>query len=98
VDREAVAAGHEQIDRHVEAWQRGDLSVAEAEDRVMRRNHPALHERMLPERNRAWVARIDAMLGEPGTVFVLVGGAHLVGDTSIQACLAGSGLRAVRLR
>jgi hypothetical protein len=75
----------------------GDLSVAETEDRAMRRNHPALHERMLPERNRVRVSRIEAMLGEPGTVFVLVGGAHLVGEATIRACLAGSGLRTVRL-
>jgi uncharacterized protein YbaP (TraB family) len=95
---ERVTAGPEQVDRHAEAWRRGDLSVAEVEDRVMRRDHAALHERMLAERNRAWVPRIEAMLGEPGTAFVLVGGAHLVGEASVQACLARRGLDAVRLR
>jgi uncharacterized protein len=92
-----VAAGPAQVDRHVEAWQRGDLSVAESEDRTMRERYPALHERMLVDRNRRWVPRIEAMLTEPGTAFVLVGGLHLVGDTSIQACLAPGGLQPRRL-
>jgi hypothetical protein len=95
---ERVMAGPEQVDRHVEAWRRGDLSVVEVEDRVMRRDHAALHERMLAERNRAWVSRIEAMLSEPGAAFVLVGGAHLVGETSVQAFLARGGLQAVRVR
>jgi uncharacterized protein YbaP (TraB family) len=37
------------------------------------------------------------MLGERGTVFVLVGGAHLVGDDSILALLADVGLGARRV-
>jgi uncharacterized protein YbaP (TraB family) len=64
----------------------------------MRRDYPALHERMLVDRNRGWVPRIEAMLSEPGTAFVLVGGLHLVGEASIQACLATADLRAVQLR
>ena len=95
---ERVAAGHGPVDRHVEAWQRGDLSVTEAEDRAMRRDHPALHQRFLVDRNRAWVPRIEAMLGEPGAAFVLVGGLHLAGEASVPACLAAAGLPVTRLR
>lgn len=95
---ERVAAGSDQVDRHVEAWRRGDLSEAEAEDRATRRHYPALHERLLVDRNRAWVPRIDAMLGEPGAAFVAVGALHLVGEASVPACLAAAGLPAVRLQ
>ena len=95
---ERVTTGHGQVDRHLEAWRQGDLSVGEAEERAMCRDYPALHERMLAERNRAWVPRIEAMLGAPGTAFVLVGAAHLVGMASVLAYLARSGLRAMRLR
>ena len=53
---------------------------------------------LLVGRNRAWVPRIEAMLGEPGAAFVLVGDLHLVGEASVPACLAAAGLPAVRLR
>jgi uncharacterized protein YbaP (TraB family) len=95
---ERVAAGPGPVARHVEAWRRGDLSVTEAEDRAMRRDHPVLHQRFLVDRNRTWVPRIEAMLGEPGDAFVLVGGLHLVGEASVPACLAAAGLPAVRLQ
>jgi uncharacterized protein len=95
---EQVAAGPGPVDRHVEAWQRGDLSVTEAEDRAMRRAHPALHQRLLVDRNRAWVPRVESMLGEPGAAFVLVGGLHLVGEASVPACLAAAGLTVTRRR
>lgn len=51
----------------VQAWIRGDLGFAEEQDLPMRLAHPALHERMLVERNRAWTPRIEAMLAEPAT-------------------------------
>jgi uncharacterized protein len=95
---ERVAAGHGPVDRQVEAWRRGDPSLAEAEDRALRRDYPALHERLLVDRNRAWVPRIEDMLAEPGAAFVLVGSLHLVGEASVPACLAAAGLPAARLR
>lgn len=90
VDR--LALGPEEMARQVRAWLAADPSVAEQQNEALRRDHPRLHERLLVERNRAWVPRIEALLAEPGTAFVLVGGAHLAGDGSILDLLAGSGL------
>jgi uncharacterized protein len=85
------------MDRQVAAWKVGDLAVTEEQDAAMARDHPRLHDRMVVERNRAWVARIDAMLTAPGAAFVLVGGGHLVGDHGIPTLLAGAGLEPRRL-
>jgi uncharacterized protein len=90
---ERVAAGHDENDRLVQAWLRGDPRVADEQDREMREAHPALHERLLVERNRAWIPRIGAMLDGPGSAFVLVGGAHLAGDHNILDLLTQAGLR-----
>jgi uncharacterized protein len=90
VERLALGAG--EMERQVRAWLAGDPTVTEEQNDAMRRDHPGLHERLLIERNRAWVARIDAMLAEPGTAFVLVGGAHLAGGGSILDLLADAGL------
>jgi len=96
VDR--VASGATEMDRQVAAWMEGDLAVSEDQDRVMRRDHPRLHDRLLVERNRAWVPRIETMLAGPGAAFVLVGGAHLVGEHSILALSRASGLVPRRVR
>jgi uncharacterized protein YbaP (TraB family) len=95
---ERVAAGHGEVDRTAAAWRRGDLATVAAEVRDLHRDHPRIHDRLLVDRNRAWVPRIRAMLDEPGTSFVLVGGAHLVGEVGVPACLAEAGLPPVRVR
>ena len=94
---ERVAEGPGEMDRQVAAWKVGDLAVAEEQDTAMARDHARIHERMLVERNRAWVPRIEAMLDEPGTTFVLVGGGHLVGDASIRTLLAEAGVPPTRV-
>ena len=76
----------------VEAWLTGDPSVVDDQLGAMKRDHPRLYDRMLVERNQAWVPRIEAMLAEPGTSFVLVGGAHLGGDDSLLRFLTEAGL------
>jgi uncharacterized protein len=94
---ERVQEGPGEMDRQIAAWKVGDLAVTEEQDAAMARDHPRLHDRMVVERNRAWVARIDAMLTAPGAAFVLVGGGHLVGDHGIPTLLAGAGLEPRRL-
>jgi uncharacterized protein len=92
VDR--LGPGPAEMGRQVRAWLAADPSVAVEQNEALRRDHPGLHERLLVERNRAWVPRIEALLAEPGTAFVLVGGAHLAGDASMLDLLADEGLPA----
>jgi len=94
---ERVARGDHDNDELVAGWLGGDLAFADAQDREMRRDHPALHDRLLVERNRAWIPRISAMLEQPGTTFVLVGGAHLAGDHSILDHLTQAGLQPTQI-
>ncbi len=94
---ERVALGPGEMDRQVAAWLTGDPSVTEDQVGAMRRDHPRLYDRMLVERNRAWVPRFEAMLTEPGSAFVLVGGAHLAGDESLLRFLAEADLPPTRV-
>ena len=93
-----IAEGSDELDRQVAAWMRGDPSVAEAEFAKMQREHPRLYDRFLVERNRNWIPRIQRMLDEAGSVFILVGGAHLAGDDSILRLLAAEGLAVQRIQ
>ena len=54
---------------------------------------PALYRIMHTERNGAWARRIDSMLDQGGTRFVLLGQNHTVGPDSVLAELRRIGLR-----
>jgi hypothetical protein len=95
---ERIAEGSDELDRQVSARMRGDPSVAEAELAKMQRDHPRLYDRFLVERNRNWIPRIQCMLDEPGSVFILVGGAHLAGHDSILRLLAAEGFAVQRMQ
>jgi hypothetical protein len=61
------------------------------------REMPALYEAMVVRRNRNWIPKIRALLAKPGTHFVVVGVAHLVGRDGILKMLAEKGVKVKRL-
>lgn len=48
-------------------------------------------EALLAERNAAWLPRLEAALGEPGSAFAAFGAGHLVGEDGVVALLRGRG-------
>lgn len=82
----------------VDAWKDGDVeAIARLENSLMKRETPALYQRLLVQRNASWAGKIKAMLDTPGTVFIAVGAAHLAGPDSVQAQLAKLGVHAERV-
>lgn len=76
----------------VNAWKDGDdAAIARLENDLMRREEPALYQRLLVERNATWARRVATMLQQPGTTFIAVGAAHLAGPDSLQAQLKKQG-------
>lgn len=58
---------------------------------------PALHDRLLTERNARWAQWVEQRLAAPGTVFVAVGAGHLAGPDSVQEQLRDRGLEVRRI-
>jgi uncharacterized protein YbaP (TraB family) len=82
----------------LDAWQAGDdAAIARLENELMKRETPALYQRLLVQRNAVWAGRIKSMLDTPGTVFIAVGAAHLAGPDSVQAQLQKLGIDSVRV-
>lgn len=82
----------------VEAWDKGDVeAIARLKNSLMKRETPALYQRLLVTRNATWAGKIRAMLDTPGTVFIAVGAAHLAGPDSVQAQLHKLGVDATRV-
>lgn len=70
------------------AWETGDVATI---DRLVSddlRSVDGLAGPLLDQRNARWADQLEARLARPGTIFVAVGVAHLVGTQSVQARLA----------
>jgi uncharacterized protein len=81
------------LDRLFNAWMRGDEAGLNAEmNKFDADNDPALYQRLLVDRNARWVPQIEQILSGKGTVFVAVGGGHLVGPDSVIAMLKKRGI------
>ena len=51
----------------------------------------AAYQSVLVKRNQAWVPQIEAMLDEPGTVFIAAGAGHFAGPDSVIKMLRDNG-------
>ncbi|MDM7958011.1 TraB/GumN family protein [Blastomonas sp.] len=86
-----------QIDAMVEAWGKGDLTVLDTLLNEGFQSYPGLYDALLTDRNQNWANWIKARMDKPGTVFIAVGAAHLVGKDSVQVLLEKQGITSTRV-
>jgi hypothetical protein len=89
-----IEAGPASIQDQADAWISHDLRLGDQFVQRYRRDYPALYEHFVVARNRAWIERIQTMLDEPATVFILMGTGHLVGPDGVLALLDRTGIEA----
>jgi uncharacterized protein len=87
------------LDDMVKSWARGDIDNL---NKIMIEQDlaesPAIYDALLVKRNANWVIKLDDLIKtEPGTFFVAVGAAHLIGKDSVIAKLAPLGHAAERV-
>jgi uncharacterized protein len=75
----------------VEAWRAGDGAGVERIVLSELKAEPALYQRLLVERNRNWMPKIEALFSRPKHALVIVGAAHLVGPDGLLAMLKAKG-------
>ncbi len=73
------------------AWKTGDTDRMDAFLLQSFRAYPSVYERLIVERNRAWVSAIERLLREKENHLVVVGAAHMVGKDGIIAALRQKG-------
>jgi uncharacterized protein len=73
------------------AWKAGDAATVEKIVLQELRKEPAMYQRLLVDRNRDWLPKIEALFARKGRTFVVVGAAHLVGSDGLLAMLKGKG-------
>jgi uncharacterized protein YbaP (TraB family) len=80
-----------------EAWRRGDLVALEAELSQGLQDLPELFDKIVVQRNRNWLARIEQMLADPAQDYLIVTGAlHMVGQQGLVEMLRERGYRITR--
>jgi uncharacterized protein YbaP (TraB family) len=81
------------VQKIADAWKAGDLSTLERLVLQDVKDDPFMYQRLLVERNRNWLPKIEALFARPGRAFVVVGAAHLVGPDGLIAMLKAKGAR-----
>ena len=82
------------------AWSTGDvdrLAAVAAAEEGHTADDRALHRILFTDRNTAFAAWVGQRLGQPGTVFIAIGAAHLAGPDSVQAHLRTLGIQSARV-
>jgi uncharacterized protein YbaP (TraB family) len=81
----------------IDAWKTGDSKALETYMLDAMKDYPALHKKLLIDRNKQWVDKLQKLHASGKTVFVVVGAAHLVGKESVIDLLSAKGLKARQL-
>lgn len=81
----------------LKAWQTGDIAYVDRLDTAMKQDYPALYERLLAARNRAWLPNLAARLKLPAAQMIIVGAAHLVGPDGLVSALRARGFDVQRV-
>lgn len=79
-------------EKTVAAWEKGDVAtIAKIENDEFVKEYPALYQKLVVARNKAWAEKLATMLQGEGTTLVAVGAAHLAGPDSVQTLLTAKG-------
>ncbi|MFC5741866.1 TraB/GumN family protein [Dyella tabacisoli] len=94
-----VAEGPAKLRELIDAWKNGDVAaIAGLADNELRQQSPALYQRLIVARNKAWAKIIAERMQQPGVSFVAVGAGHLAGPDSLQTQLEAQGITTTLLR
>jgi len=80
-----------EVTKLANAWKAGDIATVERLVLQDLKSEPRLYQRLLVDRNRAWLPKIEALFGRRGRALVVVGAAHLIGSDGLLALLRSRG-------
>jgi uncharacterized protein len=79
------------------AWRRGDADAIARLSHDMERDLPSFAERLVAERNRHWIPKIEGYIRDRRTYFVVAGAAHMGGPNGVLALLRTRGYQIEQL-
>jgi uncharacterized protein YbaP (TraB family) len=94
---EEMATAKNELADLAKAWKAGDAPAIEATALKELKAEPQMYQRLLVDRNRAWLVKIEPLFTRPRPAFVVVGAAHLVGGDGLLAMLRAKGYTVIQL-
>jgi len=82
-----------ELGKLLKSWQTGDMKTVAGLLNQALEEHPALYKRLLVDRNKSWVPRIEELVRGDKDAIVIVGAAHLAGKQSVIEMLEKNGLK-----
>ena len=79
------------LDQIVRSWAAGDVPALEDLLLNTMREYPAVHQKIIVDRNRRWLPEIERMIEQGESTLVVVGAAHLVGKEGVIELLKARG-------
>ena len=83
----------EMADDMMRYWQKGQVDKLYSLLFKSFEDYPEIENRLLLQRNKDWVKKIETMLGGPENILIVVGAGHLVGPQSVVALLKQKGYK-----
>ena len=87
------ASGTEKGKQIVSAWRAGDVETLAQDMRNAYRDLPSFYQRLIVDRNRKWIPKIERYLKGRQICFVVVGAGHLGGPDGVLALLKARGYK-----
>ena len=81
------------VSKLTDAWKTGDAASVERIVLADLKSDQTLYQRLLVERNKNWLPKIEALFARKTPAMVLVGAAHLVGPDGLVAMLKAKGYK-----
>jgi uncharacterized protein len=81
----------------IESWRSGDAAAVEKIVLKDLQQEPQLYQRLLVERNKNWMPKLEALFARRSRALVVVGAAHLVGPDGLLAMLKAKGFKVEQL-
>jgi len=81
----------------IEAWRTGNAPAVEKIVLKDLQQEPQLYQRLLVERNKNWMPKLEALFARRSRALVVVGAAHLVGPDGLLAMLKAKGFKIEQL-
>jgi len=81
----------------IEAWRTGDAPAVEKIVLKDLQQEPQLYQRLLVERNKNWMPKLETLFTRRTRALVVVGAAHLVGPDGLLAMLKAKGFSVEQL-
>jgi len=82
-----------EFDKLAKAWTDGDTKTLDKLILDSFREHPLMLKKLLLDRNRAWIPKLEEFLKSDKAVLVVVGAGHLVGKDSVVELLTAKGYK-----